>query len=160
MSYLFIVSLFFVILVYVKNGAEDDLILPCSFAYLQPFFRYRGSKYLKTTPSSTYLGELLPQLFCPRETQFPVETNILNIFWSKWRRPWNLWLLTNFFQKQFFFWIISKTVRDIQKGYSTKIFGLIIHNSSLHVHILVSPTVFEKQGFEKSQKQPPTTNFV
>jgi len=32
-----------------KNG-EDDLILPCSFWYLQQFLKYRGSKYLKDTP--------------------------------------------------------------------------------------------------------------
>jgi len=25
-----------------KNGAEDDQILPCSFAYLQPIFEKKG----------------------------------------------------------------------------------------------------------------------
>jgi len=33
-----------------KHGAEDDLILPCSFRYVQEFLRYRGSKYLENIP--------------------------------------------------------------------------------------------------------------
>jgi len=47
-----------------------------------------------------------------------------------------------------------KTVSDIKKMYIIKIEGLIIVNL-LARHILISVTVFEKQGFKKSQKHPP-----
>ena len=45
-----------------------------------------------------------------------------------------------------------------KKMYIIKIEGLIITNW-LARHILISVTVFEIQGFEKSQKQPPTPDF-
>ena len=45
-----------------------------------------------------------------------------------------------------------------QKMYIIKIEGLIITNW-LARHILISVTVFEIQGFEKSQKNTPTPNF-
>jgi len=43
-----------------KNGAEDDLILSCSFSYHQPFLIYNGSKYLKTHPSPLFFGKYCP----------------------------------------------------------------------------------------------------
>jgi len=45
-----------------KNGAEDDLILPYSFSYHQPFLRYNGSKYLKTPPP-LILGKYCPDRY-------------------------------------------------------------------------------------------------
>jgi len=58
-----------------KNGTEHDLILPCSFPYLQLVLRYSGSKYLNP-PLSPNSWKILPRPFCPRQTHFPVKTNI------------------------------------------------------------------------------------
>ena len=56
------------------NEAEDDLILPCSFWYVQQFLRYRGSKYLENTPTPNF-AKTLPRLYCPGETRFPAKKN-------------------------------------------------------------------------------------
>ena len=66
------------------------------------------------------------------------------------------------FSKTFFFRNITKTViskQDIEEVYRTEFVGLLIYNNSLSRHILVAPTVFGIQGFEKSQKTPPP-NFL
>ena len=39
--------------------------------------------------------------------------------------------------------------------YGVKFVGLLIYNNLLPRQILISVTVFEIQGFEKSQKNPP-----
>jgi len=63
-----------------------------------------------------------------------------------------------FFQKQFLRnskTVISKTVSEIGKMYEIKLVGLLIYSKLLSRHILIPPTVFDIQGFEKSQKTPP-----
>jgi len=40
-----------------------------------------------------------------------------------------------------------------------KFIGLLIYNNVLVRHIVISPTVFETQGFEKCQKNIPTPYF-
>jgi len=43
--------------------------------------------------------------------------------------------------------------------YQIKFVDLLIYNNLLAGRILISPTVFEIQGFEKSQKTPLTPNL-
>jgi len=67
-----------------------------------------------------------------------------------------------FLENSFFFRNISKNVRDIDIGkvYRIKFLGLLSCNNLLAGRILISPTVFEIQEFEKSEKKtPPMPNF-
>jgi len=114
-----------------------------------------GSKYLKTHPSPN-LGKILPLPFCPRETQFPVKTHFKRIS-TQVKTSLEPLAPDKLFSKTFFS-DTSKTVRDIEKVYAIKFLGLLVYNNLLLGYILVSPTVFEKQGFEKSQKTPPTSD--
>ena len=59
--------------------------------------------------------------------------------------------------KNSFFRNISKTVWDVENMYIIFV-RLSVYINLLRRHILVSPTVLEIQGFEKSQKTP-TPNF-
>jgi len=98
-----------------ENGAEDDLILPCSFSYHQPLLRYNGSKYLKAhtfplilvkyCPDLPVQGRLNSQLKRTFQTYFDLSQDVLRT-----PSPWQ------FFSKTVFFRNISKTVRDIEKS--------------------------------------------
>jgi len=62
------------------------------------------------------------------------------------------------FSKTASFFNISKTARDIENANRIKVVGLLNYNNLLPGRILISPTVFEIQGFEKSKKNTPTPN--
>ena len=71
-----------------KNGAEDDLILPCSFWYLHLFLRYTGSKNLRKTPPPLILGKYCPDC-AVQEKVYTQGFFFKDVFWSKSRRFWN-----------------------------------------------------------------------
>ena len=63
-----------------KNGAEGDLILPCSFWYLHRFLRYKGSKNLKNnTPPPLILGKHCPDCAVQGRLSIPSKKKIKKI---------------------------------------------------------------------------------